>query len=346
MAKIQPFSGYRFDEERVNLAQVLDENNLDARSVFHIISPRLAKSDDTDLSHEKCQLRSRAFEAQYTRAGILAQDEEPSFYWVRSSEGENTFEGFIGVIRAEAELLSADSVEKESSNPHELAGRPLYIAYDDATNEVQKSVRGEIDRDADMSIGDELELWVVDDETTSARMQVRIENADFSVIRSSKEFQEACKRDDGEPFLAFFAETGEWQKISKTKVYGAKKISADILATLRTVLETRFVVDEAHENAQKSAARYHAENTKPVSIAAKSDEASFLNELLGVVVSHTDATALHENERDDVSFTLTLPKVERGDFTAGVLHFAEFDAPLPEGLVLYRKQKSLEGDEK
>lgn len=159
--------------------------------------------------------------AEWRRAGVLAVDEHPALYLVRQTfddadgEGTRVRLGFYGALEldgaaardvrvlAPAEALEdartaarVDAHRAHLSTCGVQTGAALF-AYADESGRIERVLRAEMEeREPDLrgkAFGARYELWIVDDETTTARVARHLEEQTLT-LASGRERYEATRR--------------------------------------------------------------------------------------------------------------------------------------------------------
>lgn len=202
MALVKPFTAVRYQGERVDLGRVLarDPTSLEdaaaraltaaePRNVVRFCLPREEPGDGRAGGVR----RARFLYAEQRRAGLLVRDERPAFYCLRRRDEDGEIvQGFFAAAAIEdLERASggggdgddddggADGYEDGDERLVPLARAlsllavPAIATYVDERRRIGRCFEAEIERAADASFtfeGTEHELWIVDDESTTARV--------------------------------------------------------------------------------------------------------------------------------------------------------------------------------
>ena len=197
MPSIRPFRALRYDDSRVAIERVVvpppERANDDSRDALYAIDPRnlirvLANRPEEGDDEKSSLVRAQTFLAQWRRAGVIIQDEDPALYVLRQRFMVGDVEKVrTGVFAA----LDLDRAAFSDVLPHEetLAGRhhevtrvadttgvqlePISLLVDDDKGRMMRALSAELEEEPDVRfIVDDVthEVWVVDDETTCARV--------------------------------------------------------------------------------------------------------------------------------------------------------------------------------
>jgi uncharacterized protein (DUF1015 family) len=205
MATVRPFRALRYDLERAQLARVLapaaELIDDDARAALYEREPRNATRVVSSKAEHgegpKVAAQREAFHlAEWRRARVLKEDDYAAFYVLRQTlptvdddDEPQVVEGFFAVVdlddRAPDELLAheeavaedvAIACERLATLGHHVD--PVLLVHDDKKGRVQRALRSEADRDPDARAeldGNTYELWVIDDESATARVAALLE---------------------------------------------------------------------------------------------------------------------------------------------------------------------------
>jgi hypothetical protein len=220
MPAVKPFRGLRFVPSRVDLGAVVAPAPAgDPRHVSRILEEDPVDGDGRDGPIRRARLRL----AEWQRAGVLARDAQPALYAVRRREEDGAES--IGLFCA----LSVAPESRAAEPPAEPAGarearleklavavEPVVAAFREPR--VQRTLENAIDREADAwwRLGKtQLELWCLDEESTTARLQTLLSQAELEVERGADVLQshtrfwlsraESRSLDDDKPRAAAFA---------------------------------------------------------------------------------------------------------------------------------------------
>jgi hypothetical protein len=162
----RPFRALRYDPARVDLALVLGSGGADPRHVERLVDERTEPGDGKDAPLRRARLRL----AEWRRAGVLRRDETPALYLVRRRSERDGAE-HVGLFCA----LSVDGVEPGAPGPlaRGVAVAPVVGSFVDDSGRIRRTLESAADREADAAWRDGedgYELFVVDDESTTARV--------------------------------------------------------------------------------------------------------------------------------------------------------------------------------
>lgn len=167
MVSPRPFRALRFQAARIDLGRVLGVHSDDPRRATRLLEDRAAPGDGTHGAARRARFRL----ADWRRAGIVARDREPSMTLVKRGEAL----GLLCALPVSA-FSGTDpphEVAREQWLDHTcLAVEPIVASFAGDAR-VRRVLDNAADREADASWTDgdvAFELWVVDDETTAARL--------------------------------------------------------------------------------------------------------------------------------------------------------------------------------
>jgi Protein of unknown function (DUF1015) len=160
----KPFPALRYSPSRVDLAAVLGPATSDPRHVRRLL-------DTAEPGHAT---RAALFVAEWQRAGVLVRDAQPSLTVVRrrSADGDEALGAFAAVSLQDVEPAD-DELRAQLFDAARVAVEPALVAVVDDSGRMRRTLEGAADRepDATVSLGaDTFEAFVVDDETTAARL--------------------------------------------------------------------------------------------------------------------------------------------------------------------------------
>lgn len=225
MATVRPFRGFRYVPERVDLSLVLAPGgDIDAaardalydkepRNAVRVVAGRPEPGEPEDAPARRAALHL----AEWRRAGVVAVDDHPSLYLLRQtlpaekSGEERELTGFYAAVRLDAagrrdvhdasrDDTSDDDAEQVEALRRQLAivgmhTDPVLLRYSDAGGRIERALRAEMEeREPDVRARCEealYELWVVDDETTTARVARHLEDQPLSLLEGSQRFRAA-----------------------------------------------------------------------------------------------------------------------------------------------------------
>jgi hypothetical protein len=196
MAIVRPFRALRYAAERTDPSRVWSPSSEGVDDAAHEAllarEPRnavraLARTAEGE-SKSAAARRSGLFIAEWRRAGVLQEDEYASFYLLRTTEPRGRDDepretvGFYAAVELdEGSVLpgvqpDAAGVDAEAGVLAELGAQvaPPVLLYGDEPGRITRGLEHEMeDREPDVRVElDDVshELWVVDDETTLARI--------------------------------------------------------------------------------------------------------------------------------------------------------------------------------
>lgn len=202
MAKIVPFRGIRFNQEKAGkLAElvtppydVIDEGSQEAfyqRNPYNIIRLEYGKKYDTDNESDNCYTRAAEYFRRWREQGILVKDEKPSLYLYQQefkvNGAKRVRSGFICGVKLEP-YEKGVIIPHEETMPKHKADRlelmracranfsPIFGLYADRERKVdgilESAVAGcrpDVEfRDQDDQIH---RMWIVSDQNVICRMQ-------------------------------------------------------------------------------------------------------------------------------------------------------------------------------
>ncbi len=190
MVVVKPFPALRLQGDRMDLSRVLsrDPTGLSAGDVDALVAadPRNVarltsmRGEDGDGARAG-ERRAALLFAELARAGLLVQDERPAFYCLRrrDEDGEQT-QGFFCALSIDEPAADAGPDGADLGDDLLCAARalktslvPAVMSFVDDRHRVGRCFEAETEREPDLAFtfgGAEHELWVVDDESTTARI--------------------------------------------------------------------------------------------------------------------------------------------------------------------------------
>lgn len=241
MVLIQPFRAIRYAPERVDLAAVLappaDDIDPAAARELYAREPRnavrvvknLPEADDAPGGPDR---RAAFFLADWRRAGVLLQDEAPAFYLLRQTfpgagGAPVVRQGFFAAVELGADPAAVRAHERvDEARVEGLAERlsalgaqvdPLLLLHPDPEERVSRAFEVELEREADLRFtlaGGLHEVWVIDDETTTARVSQLLVDAPLYIAdghhrhRAARAFWQDRALAPGRFVLAFLCPAG------------------------------------------------------------------------------------------------------------------------------------------
>lgn len=219
MATVRPFRALRYAPERVDLPLVLappgalDEETArelherEPRNAVRVVAGAEGPLDDAASRRAALHL------AEWRRAGILVGDEHPSLYLLRQTRtdadgAERVDVGFFGLlaldVRAERDVRLAPLEERspalvEAALAHVVTTGvqtdPALLAYADESGRIERALDAEMDeREPDVraqAFGATCELWIVDDETTAARVARHLDEQPLTLVLGHERYEAA-----------------------------------------------------------------------------------------------------------------------------------------------------------
>lgn len=231
MATVRPFRGFRYAPERVDISLVLaPAGDVDdaAREALYDREPRnairvVAHEAGPGAPEDAAARRAALHLAEWRRAGIVVEDEHPSLYLLRQTtrteEGEErSLTGFFGALRLDAaarrdvkelsqpedEDESTDSTDAEAVDAQRrhlvtvgMHTDPLLLLYQDDGGRIERAFRVEMEeREADVrarAFDAQYEIWIIDDETTTARVARQLEEHPLYLADGRRRLQAALE---------------------------------------------------------------------------------------------------------------------------------------------------------
>ena len=337
---IEPFRGWRFDDEKVDLSRVI----VPPEGVLKVVDPRNAREltdpevEGEDPSFARRAQRQRLFLGAWRAAGVIDREEDPAVYFLRGEREEGrVVSGFFALVRAEnvRALVAPEAarVEWERSRARAFDVEPelVVLAHDDEGDEITRLFRGELDREGDArfdDLGVAWELWVVDDETTIARVQARMAERQLTVLAGTERV-EAAKHDDALVLALISSSSDVGLAPVHLEVHSDKEgAELGVLSALQKHFETREL--DAERRADAALFQIKDRGTYEVLPSAGSErplaiELASVLDAANVSVRRVPAGA---PRGDGWSCFVQLPSVELADLVA---HRGR-GTPLPRGL--------------
>lgn len=221
MPTIRPFCALRYDDTKVALERVLvppperaDDATRDAhyaadpRNIIRVLANRPEEGDaEVSALH-----RAKTFLAQWRRARIVVQDEDPAFYVLRqrfSADGVDYVRtGVYGALEVNRNAVEAIRPHEETldGRHHEVTKvadatgvqlEPISLLVDDDKSRMLRALSAELEEEPDVRVrieGCVHELWIVDDETTCARVEQALASATMVIADGHHRFAAAVAR--------------------------------------------------------------------------------------------------------------------------------------------------------
>lgn len=221
MPTIRPFCALRYDDTKVALERVLvppperaDDVTRDAhydadpRNIIRVLANRPEEGD----AEASALCRAKTFLAQWRRARVVVQDEDPAYYVLRQ---RFTADGVDYVRTGVYGALEVSRSAVEAIRPHEetLDGRhhevtkvadatgvqlePISLLVADDKSRMLRALSAELEEEPDVRVvieGCTHELWIVDDETTCARVEQALVGATMVIADGHHRFAAAVAR--------------------------------------------------------------------------------------------------------------------------------------------------------
>jgi len=227
MPEIQPFRGVRYDIARVGAMSdvvappydVIDaslQDRLYQASPYNIIRLELNREESGDNDTQNRYTRAARFLKDWTRDGILRQDDHPTLYVYHQTfevEGQtHTRKGFLARVRLEAfgqgkiypheQTLSgpkADRLALFNATKYNLS--PIFGLYPDQTNEVlraaESGLRDRTPLEATDHLGVRNQLWPVTDQEVHTAVQGLMASKPIFIADGHHRYETGVKfRDD------------------------------------------------------------------------------------------------------------------------------------------------------
>ena len=222
MASVRPFRALRVHPDRAELSRVIAPSSAhiddERRALLHDREPRnvarvVAQARGDEDTSETTSRRAAFHLAEWRRAGVLAFDDYASFYGLRhtfaSVEGEDpkAVEGFFAAVDLGDEDVDG-VLPCELSDPGEVdalthhlrtlghQAEPVQLVHRDEKGRVQRAIASEMEeRDPDARAeldGCVYELWVIDDETTTARVSALLGEEKLYLVDGHARFAAAA----------------------------------------------------------------------------------------------------------------------------------------------------------
>jgi hypothetical protein len=279
MQAIEPFRALRYDDERVELSRVVTrpgvkpEQDQDSRSAREIVEP-VVEGEDPDFQRRAA--RQRLFLAAWQRARVVERDEEDAIYYLRGElDGEPVVSGFFALARPDAGTPFVLHTPEPGRVEWERARRDaspaeaelVVLAHEDDARDVAKLFRAELDREGDVRFetedGVEWELWVVDDETTIARVQSRLKERRLVVLTGTERWSSALGRGEDPRVLTFIGSYRELESVVAPVHLMGQDLPEGAGDDLLNELRRRFRVRDLEGEIPDGAAVLYARGTSP-----------------------------------------------------------------------------------
>jgi hypothetical protein len=179
---LRPFLGVRYATPRASLARVLAPRGE---------QPDQATMLDPRHAHHLQGRRGAILAAEWLRAGVLLVDDMPSVTVVAVDDRPLEVVAVVDDNEDE-DLLPARMLDPSwAIEPHQpqawpwCQSEPVELGYQDSSGRVQRLLRNETERDADVTIdvdGVAIQAWSIDDESSIARVLTLIEAMPLSLL--------------------------------------------------------------------------------------------------------------------------------------------------------------------
>lgn len=183
MLSPRPFRALRYQPARVDLGAVLGARRDDPRHATRLLDETAAADDGVHGAARRARFRL----ADWRRAGILARDHEASLTLVKKSGPDGEALGLFCALSVNAFSHTDpphDVAHEDWLEQTRLAVDPVVASFS-ADTRARRVLDNAADREADASWTDgdsSFELWVLDDETTAARVGAMIDGASLSLM--------------------------------------------------------------------------------------------------------------------------------------------------------------------
>lgn len=187
MLSPRPFRALRFVAARVDLGAVLGRRTTDPRHATRLLDAAPAAGDGSNGAARRARFRL----ADWRRAGIVARDAQPSLTLVKRTGDDGEAVGLFCAVSVHA--------FSQTEPPHELAQEEWFAQTELAVDPVVASLAMDArvrrvldnaaDREADATWSEDgrtWELWVIDDETTAARITALLDGSSLKVLEGGE----------------------------------------------------------------------------------------------------------------------------------------------------------------
>ena len=182
----------------------------DPRRIALLLNEQSAHDDGVHAPLRRARLRL----ADWRRAGILRVDPQASVYALRQRTVDGESLGLLCAIGVDGVPPVADAAREARLEQLGVAIEPVVASFSEPR--VQRALENAIDRDADASwrLGPALlELWCIDDESTTARMSALLSQASLTVEDNAAAWsahaawwqRQGAAEDDGRPRAGAYA---------------------------------------------------------------------------------------------------------------------------------------------
>ena len=180
MASIRPFRALRPDPSRVALEHLVTESTTtpDRVAAARAIDPRhlgqLLTTSGDDFLGVSFGI------ADLVRSGVLVRDALPSLTVVRLTRGEVEQTCLFAALRADADAGVGADVAPAAPPIVEVAAMPAIVHFQDKKGRIVRAIEAELEREPDAAFtlaGNQVETWVLDDESAAARIAALLEGS-------------------------------------------------------------------------------------------------------------------------------------------------------------------------
>lgn len=188
MACIRPFRALRPDPSRVALEHLVAESTTtpDRVAAARAIDPRHLGQLLTTAGDDGLGVSFGI--ADLVRSGVLVRDALPSLTVVRLTRGEVEQTCLFAALRADADAgVGADAdagvgadVAPAAPPIVDVAAMPAIVHFQDKKGRIVRAIEAELEREPDAAFtlaGNQVETWVLDDESAAARIAALLEGS-------------------------------------------------------------------------------------------------------------------------------------------------------------------------
>ncbi|MBI1948420.1 MAG: DUF1015 family protein [Deltaproteobacteria bacterium] len=178
MVAPRPFRALRYQAARLDLGRVIGASADDPRHATHLLDDRAQDGDGANGAARRARFRM----ADWRRAGIVARDREPSLTLVKRTGGGGEALGLFCALPVTAFAGTDpphDVAREQWLDETRVAVEPVVASFGGDAR-VRRVLDNAADREADAGWTDgdaTFELWVIDDETTAARLATMLGGA-------------------------------------------------------------------------------------------------------------------------------------------------------------------------
>ena len=215
MVSPRPFRALRFQPSRLDLGRVVGDQRDDPRHASRLLDAKVAPGVGTRGAARRARFRV----ADWRRAGIVARDRDPALTLIKRSDAAGEAVGLFCALPVSAFAGTDpphDLALEEWLEQTMLAVEPVVASFS-CDARARRALDNAADREADASWTDgdaTFELWVIDDETTAARLATMIGGATLELCAGAELLathaafaarRERVRDDDGGPQASSFA---------------------------------------------------------------------------------------------------------------------------------------------